>query len=63
VTECECGGNQTLTASKHAGEECGADHRSVVVEEVLEAHADEDEEGFNYPWRSLRPYYEPTRGT
>jgi hypothetical protein len=62
VVECQCGDNQTLTASKHACEECGADHRPVV-EEVLEAHPDEDEEGFDHPWRSLRPYYSPTRGT
>jgi hypothetical protein len=62
VVECECGENQTLSASKHACEECGADHRPLV-EEVLEAHPDEDEEGFDHPWRSLRPYYTPTRGT
>jgi hypothetical protein len=30
---------------------------------VLEAHLDEDEERFDHPWRSLRPYYTPTRGT
>jgi hypothetical protein len=62
VVECECGENQTLSASKHACEECGADHRTLV-EEVLEAHLDEDEERFDHPWRSLRPYYTPTRGT
>jgi hypothetical protein len=64
VVECEeCGENQTLSASKHACEECGADHQPVV-EQVLEAHANEDEEeGFDHPWRSLRPYYAPTRGT
>jgi hypothetical protein len=64
VVECEeCGENQTLTASMHACEECGADHRPVVEQVVLEAHPDEDEERFDHPWRSLRPYYAPTRGT
>ena len=63
VVECgECGENQTLTASKHACEECGADHR-LLVEEVLEARPEEEEEVIDHPWRSLRPYYAPTRGT
>jgi hypothetical protein len=64
VVECEqCGENQILSASKHACEECGADQR-VVVEQVLEASPEEDEEEeFDHPWRSLRPYYTPTRGT
>ncbi len=63
VVECEkCGENQAFTASKHACEECGADHRTLV-EEVLEAHPDEDEERFDHPWRFLRPYYAPTRVT
>ena len=60
VVECEeCGENQTLSAFKHACEECGTDHRPLV-QEVLEAHVDEDEEEFEHPWRSLRPYYAPT---
>lgn len=42
--------------------ECEADHRPVV-KEVLEAHPDEEEEEFDHPWRSPRPYYSPTRGT
>jgi hypothetical protein len=63
LVECECGENQTLSASRHACEECGADHRPVV-EQVLEAHPEEGEkEGFDHPWRSLHPYYAPTRGT
>jgi hypothetical protein len=63
VVECEeCGENQTLSASKHLCEKCGADH-GPVVEEVLEAHANEDEERLDHPWRSLSPYYAPTRGT
>ena len=49
VVQCDCGENQTLTAAfKHACEECGADHRSVVEEE-LEARPDEDEERFDHP--------------
>jgi hypothetical protein len=62
LAECECGENQTLSASKHACEECGADHRPLV-EEVLESHLGENKEWFDHPWRSLRPYYTPTRGT
>jgi hypothetical protein len=58
----ECGENQTLSASKHACEKCGTDHRPVV-EEVLEAHIDGDGEEVDHPWRTLRPYYVPTRGT
>ena len=63
VVECECGMEQTLTASKYACDECGTDHRTLV-EDVLEPRADEEEEEvLDHPWRSLRPYYEPTRGT
>lgn len=43
VVECECGNEQTLTASKYACDKCGTDHRTVV-EEVLEPRADEDYE-------------------
>jgi hypothetical protein len=64
VVECECGKNPTLTASKAACGECGADHQAIV-EEVLETlpEDDEEEEVIEHPWRSLRPYYAPTRGT
>jgi hypothetical protein len=62
VVQRECDKNPTLLASMHACGECGADHRPVV-EEVLEAPPDEEEDRFNNPWRSLRPYYAPTRGT
>jgi hypothetical protein len=63
VVECEeCGENLTLSASKHTCEECGADHRPVV-EEVLEAPPKDTKEEVVHPWRSLRPYYSPTRGT
>jgi hypothetical protein len=62
VVECECGKKPILTASKHICGECRADHR-VIVEEVLEARPEEEEEVMDHPWRSLRPYYAPTRGT
>jgi hypothetical protein len=62
VVECEeCAENTTLTASKRACGVCGADHRAIVEEVVLEAPP-EEEEAEQHPWRSLRPYYEPTSG-
>ena len=60
VVECSCGNEPTLTASKNACSECGADHRTIV-EEVLDASPEEDEEVYR-PWRSPGPYYAPTRG-
>jgi hypothetical protein len=58
VVECgECGENQTLSASRHACEECGADHRPVV-EQVLDPRPEYENK---YPWRYLQPYA-PTRG-
>ena len=62
VVECECGKKPILTASKTICGECRADHRAIV-EEVLEARPEEEEEVIDHPWRSLRPYYAPTRGT
>lgn len=62
VVECGCGEKPTLTASKHACGQCGADHRTVVQDEVSGARL-EDEDKVDRPWRSLRPYYAPTRGT
>jgi hypothetical protein len=59
VVECYCGNTLTLTALKNACGKCGADLRATV-EEVLEARPNEE---VNHPWRSLRPYYVPTRGT
>jgi hypothetical protein len=59
VVECSCGNEPTLTASKNACSECGADHRTIV-EEVLDASPG-DEEVYR-PWRSPGPYYAPTRG-
>ena len=61
LVECEeCGENTILTTSKRACGECGADHRAILEEVGLEARPEEDE--VERPWRSLRPYYEPTRG-
>ena len=60
VVECYCGKEPTLTASKNACSECGADHRAIV-EGVLDASTEEDEEVYR-PWRSPGPYYAPTRG-
>jgi hypothetical protein len=59
VVECDCGNTLTLTAFKNACGKCGADLRAIV-EEVLEARPNEE---VKHPWRSLRPYYVPTRGT
>jgi hypothetical protein len=62
LVECEeCGEKPTLTASTRTCGECGADHRAIVEEVGLEARPQEDEV-VEHPWRSLRPYYEPTRG-
>jgi hypothetical protein len=60
VVECECGKKLSLTASKNACSECETDHRTIV-EEVLEARPAEEE--VEHPWRSLRPYYTPIKGT
>ena len=62
VVECECGKNATLIASEATCGGCGTDHRAIA-EEVLEARPEGDEEKVEHPWRSLRPYYAPTRGT
>ena len=42
VVECYCGKKPTLTASKNACSECGADHRTIVVD-VLEASPEDEE--------------------
>ena len=61
LVECEeCGGNTTLTASTRACGECGVDYRVIVEEGGLEARPQANE--VEHPWRSLSPYYEPTRG-
>ena len=60
VVQCECGKNQTLSASKHACEKCGADHRAIVGEAL--GTRPEGEKEVDHPWRSPCPYYVPTRG-
>jgi hypothetical protein len=63
VVECECGENPILTASETTCGGCATDHRAIVEEVVLEARPEGDENAIEHPWRSLRPYYVPTRGT
>jgi hypothetical protein len=64
VVECECGKKLSLTASKNAYGDCGADHWAIVEEVLQTLHKDdEEEEVIEHPWRSLHPYYAPTRGT
>ncbi len=41
VVECYCSNESTLTASKNACSECGADHRTIV-EEVLDASPEDE---------------------
>jgi hypothetical protein len=60
VVECEeCAEEVALTASKTTCLKCGVDCASTV-EEVLDGPPEDDGDR---PWRSLRPYYHPTRGT
>jgi hypothetical protein len=59
VVECDCGEEPSLTASKNACGECGADYRDIL-EEGLDARP---EDKVDHPWRSLRPYYTPIKGT
>jgi hypothetical protein len=59
VVECDCGERATLTASRTACGECGAD-QEAATEEVLDVR---QQDKIEHPWRSVRPYYAPTRGT
>lgn len=59
VLQCNCGAKPTLTASKTTCSWCGADH-AAITEEVLDARL---EDRVVRPWRSVRPYYAPTKGT
>ena len=59
VIECDCGGRASLSASRTACAECEADHEAIT-EEVLDIR---QEDKVNHPWRSVRSYYTPTRGT
>jgi hypothetical protein len=57
VIECNCGERLTLTASRTTCGVCGAEHASIA-QEVLEVRP---EDKGDHPWRSLKPYYTPTR--
>jgi hypothetical protein len=59
VIECECGEKPSLAASRTTCSGCGANHMALT-EEVLDIR---QEDKVEYPWRSLRPYYLPIRGT
>ena len=61
VVYCSCGEEMTLTASATACIECGEDHAAFVAE-VLDGVGPGDKE-VEHPWRLVRPYYRPTRGT
>jgi hypothetical protein len=49
VIECECGEETALTQLETACEECGAEHKGIVQEDVADRqpHGDEDV----HPWR------------
>ncbi len=59
VLQCHCGAKPTLTTSKTTCSGCGADHAAITAE-MLDAHL---EDSVVSPWRSVRPYYAPTKGT
>jgi hypothetical protein len=59
VLQCNCGAKPTLTASKTTCSGCGADH-AAITKEVLDARL---EDRVVRPWRSVHPYYAPTKGT
>jgi hypothetical protein len=59
VLQCNCGAKPTLTASKTTCSGCGADH-GAITEEMLDARL---EDRVVRPWRSVHPYYTPTKGT
>ena len=60
VGECDCGEELTLSACRTTCVECGADYAAFVAE-VLDVRAVDKE--VEHPWRLVRPYYRPTRGT
>ncbi len=59
VLQCNCGANPTLTTSKTTCSGCGAD-LAAITEEMLDPCPEEE---VMRPWRSVRPYYAPTKGT
>ena len=59
--DCNCGEELILTASRTTCLQCGEDHAAFVAE-VLDDVRPVDKE-VDHPWRLVRPYYRPTRGT
>jgi hypothetical protein len=53
VDKCDCGEEQSLTASKNACPECGTNYRDIL-EEVLDERLEEDK--LDHPWRYPRPW-------
>jgi ribosomal protein S27AE len=60
VIRCGCGERAALTASRTTCGECEVDHQAIT-KVVLDVRQEEDK--VDHPWRSLRPYSTPTRGT
>jgi hypothetical protein len=60
LVECDCGERTRFTTSDTVCGGCGEDHTAIVLE-ALGPHP--EDEGERHPWRALRPYYAPTRGT
>jgi hypothetical protein len=60
VLECSCGKRETFSAFRTPScGECGADLAAIVGERLETGPEDEGDR----PWRSVNPYYTPTRGT
>jgi hypothetical protein len=59
VLQCHCGTRPTLTTSKTTCSGCGVDHAAITEEMLDPSPADK----VISPWRSVRPYYAPTKGT
>lgn len=59
IIECDCDETLTLTASRTACSRCGAEY-AAIAEEVLGPRSEDE---VDHPWRSVHPYYAPTRGT
>lgn len=53
LVECECGEETTLTPSEAACEECGAEHKGLVREDLSERQPRDDEDV--HPWRYSGP--------
>jgi hypothetical protein len=49
VVECTCGEEASLTPSEPAGEECGAEHKGLVREDLSDRQPKNDE--YVHPWR------------